>query len=1118
VRVAQAGDVLSKQYRLLKAVGRGGMGVVWKAEDLVGSRPVCIKLLPPEIQTDEVELDRLRSTFRKVHALQHQHLCPLYSLGSDPVFRAFLVMKFIDGVTLAEFRQFVVGKQGSFPFRDVIRLVAPVARCLDYIHGQGIVHRDLKPSNILVSRDGKDVQLVDLGLAAEIRTSLSRLSRRSQDFAGTAPYMAPEQWRGQPLDGRADQFALATLTYELATGKLPFDCADDAQWMNRAIQGELPPHPALPPAVLDALRKARLADRQQRFASCFDLMKQLSETASTATAVPATAPRPTPAPVAAPITIQPVSSGVFPGVTIPQPPARSGVRAVPGLPTAPSGPDQPPPLPQVPLPPPLPMAPAGIRCDFSPEAFATLGERFAAATLDGLVLLTLGILLGAVIGAAMGLAAIPLEIVQIVSFIAGTVLGWLYYAILESSPMRATLGKMACGLETVRLDGDPLSFGEATVRGLGRQLSTTLLGVGFLAFLWSPRRQCWHDAWAGAVVIKKNRRTKFAPLPAVTRRVQTPAELSVARAWYAWAGTGVIGCLILGLWFAFQGGSRPVSSPTPAPDSSPGQIAAVVENPLPPDAPVSNAKPTSTTQSALRKWFGDGEPLDMFAAAKEFDRSAAAGDALATAFVALDLLDGRTREVDQKEGLRRLKRVLPAMRLLLVDNDPHAMWVMSIAAERGLSDEVDAADLHRRTMSLANSGLRIAQTLAGYNHRIGFAVPKDDAEAFRWFRLAAEQGCPRAQMNLGTLYNSGQGTTKSLEDSFLWYKRAADQGHPDALHSCGYAYEYGVGVAKSRDDAIRCYRQASDKQHAYASFRLGMLLDPSQAGGSSPEQVESRQRTRLAMDRYARVLSHGKQPPDSDTITNFLDCSQRLIEVAVAENNLRDVSAAAETVRLLATDLPDSHAAYCVVAILNARAGLELKQDPNSRPFESLEYAIEVGRPFLDSSPWNYYLRDSLGGCYKRLAEIEETGKDLPGEAKARQAWLTIVGEYVLGMKLDGLPVAVTSPTEADVIKLREAMQNAPSRKKFTVPCNFGGVEAPFDIYIGNIPWPRDPLADQVRWLKELRGGEFKSEVLDAFRKVQKIAHDNNVNFPELCVSALEAVKKEAEKKSRNAK
>ena len=127
IRVLRADDILAGKFRLNRPIGRGAMGVVWLADDLPGKRQVCVKLLPPVLQHDLTKLGRVREMFQKVHALQHQHLCPVYLLGSDPLCGEFLVMKYIDGQTLSEYRRSYVEQHGEFPLTEVVRVLAPVA-------------------------------------------------------------------------------------------------------------------------------------------------------------------------------------------------------------------------------------------------------------------------------------------------------------------------------------------------------------------------------------------------------------------------------------------------------------------------------------------------------------------------------------------------------------------------------------------------------------------------------------------------------------------------------------------------------------------------------------------------------------------------------------------------------------------------------------------------------------------------------------------------------------------------------------------------------------------------------------------------------------------------------
>ncbi len=258
-------------------IGRGGMGEVWKAFDQVGDRHVVVKVLPPELQDNDGEMARVKTTFQHVHALQHQHICPVYALGNDPAAGYYLVMKYIDGTTLMSHRRNHVEQHGAFPLNEVVRLLTPIAEALDYAHSKKIVHRDIKPQNILVCPGGADVQLVDFGLAAEIRTSMTRVSRAQGDTSGTYPYMAPEQWKGEHQDGNSDQYALAVVAYELLSGRLPFE-APDAFILRQCALHEPPPHlEDQPDWVNSALAKGLAKSRAGRFATCAEFTRALAE-------------------------------------------------------------------------------------------------------------------------------------------------------------------------------------------------------------------------------------------------------------------------------------------------------------------------------------------------------------------------------------------------------------------------------------------------------------------------------------------------------------------------------------------------------------------------------------------------------------------------------------------------------------------------------------------------------------------------------------------------------------------------------------------------------------------------------------------------------------------------
>jgi len=272
--VAGAG-VQVGNFQLQTLLGRGGMGEVWKAWDTKAERPVVLKLVPRELQRAAEEMARVRDTFRRVHALQHQHICPLYLLDEDPQFGWYLVMKFIDGQTLSSYRATYAARHGSFPVEQLVKVLLPVAAALDYAHGEKVIHRDIKPQNILVVGEASDVQVVDFGLAAEIRTTVSRYTRIQMDTSGTRPYMAPEQWRGQFQDARTDQYALAVVAYELLAGRLPFESADFD--ILRACVLNDPPEgiEGQPDWVNRALLVGLGKRRDERFESCVGLVRAI---------------------------------------------------------------------------------------------------------------------------------------------------------------------------------------------------------------------------------------------------------------------------------------------------------------------------------------------------------------------------------------------------------------------------------------------------------------------------------------------------------------------------------------------------------------------------------------------------------------------------------------------------------------------------------------------------------------------------------------------------------------------------------------------------------------------------------------------------------------------------
>ena len=269
------GQVLDGTLQIESKLGRGGMGETWKTYDQTAERHVVLKFVPREMQNLNEAMASVRSSFQKIHALQHQHICPVYNLVNDADHGLYVVMKYIDGLTLSEYRRRLADKRLKLSFSDIIQILWAVAKGLDYAHERKVIHRDIKPSNIMIGKkDG--VQVIDFGLAEEIRTLLSQASDTvAMSSSGTRPYMAPEQWQGRVQDARTDQYALAVTAYELLAGHVPFSVSDMELLKNCVLNDSPEPIRDLPDHVNAALLKALSKKRDDRFDSCKNFIKAL---------------------------------------------------------------------------------------------------------------------------------------------------------------------------------------------------------------------------------------------------------------------------------------------------------------------------------------------------------------------------------------------------------------------------------------------------------------------------------------------------------------------------------------------------------------------------------------------------------------------------------------------------------------------------------------------------------------------------------------------------------------------------------------------------------------------------------------------------------------------------
>ena len=264
--------VVTGKYELKKMVGKGGMGAVFLAQDLTLDREVAIKVLPPDISQDPQVVKRFQQEARTAAKLDHTNIIPIYRVESEGGLNYF-VMKFVSGTSLED----VLEHQKEPLSPDYIqRVLWEGARALGHAHQRGIVHRDVKPANIMFDHDGK-VMLTDFGISKALQAASGFTGTGM--IIGTPHYMAPEQAKGQPVDGRADQYSLAVVGYRMVTGQLPFSGDSVHTILYKHIFEEAPQVKSIradvPDFLSQAIARAMAKEPTQRYASMEEMATAL---------------------------------------------------------------------------------------------------------------------------------------------------------------------------------------------------------------------------------------------------------------------------------------------------------------------------------------------------------------------------------------------------------------------------------------------------------------------------------------------------------------------------------------------------------------------------------------------------------------------------------------------------------------------------------------------------------------------------------------------------------------------------------------------------------------------------------------------------------------------------
>jgi len=326
-------------YRLRSVLGRGGMSVVFQAEHPRLGNVVAIKVLAPDLASDDVFRTRFLEESRIAASMNHPNVIPIHDMGaSDGLL--YIVMRYVSGTDLRQ----MIKKRGRLQPEVAVFLLSQAARALDAAHAKGLVHRDVKPGNLLVERSNDDddpdhLYLADFGITKRVMTHTGLTS--TGQFIGTVDYVAPEQIRGPSVLGMADQYSLGCVLYECLTGRVPFekDMIPAIIWAHVEEHPTQPTalRPDLPPAVDEVFARVLAKQPGDRYRNC----REFIEAARTALGDRATAPRP---PRPAPESYTPTEVGL--GATaidyaVPPAPAQAAPVGYAAAPVAPAYPAEP---------------------------------------------------------------------------------------------------------------------------------------------------------------------------------------------------------------------------------------------------------------------------------------------------------------------------------------------------------------------------------------------------------------------------------------------------------------------------------------------------------------------------------------------------------------------------------------------------------------------------------------------------------------------------------------------------------------------------------------------------------------------------------------------------------
>ncbi len=266
------GKIIDGRYEIIEEIGRGGMAIVYRAKCLVLNRYVAIKVLRPEFRDDAEFIKRFKIEAQSAGNLSHPNIVSIYDVGHEED-TEYIVMEYVEGITLKQY----VGAKGVIPWKEAVDYASQIASGLEHAHKKGIVHKDIKPENIIITKEGI-LKITDFGIAKAVNQGTIHTGGLTM---GSVHYFSPEQARGSSTDARTDLYSLGVLTYEMITGKLPFEGETAISVAMQHIESE-PVRPSafspnMPKSLETVILRAMKKDPNERYQSATEMLIDLKK-------------------------------------------------------------------------------------------------------------------------------------------------------------------------------------------------------------------------------------------------------------------------------------------------------------------------------------------------------------------------------------------------------------------------------------------------------------------------------------------------------------------------------------------------------------------------------------------------------------------------------------------------------------------------------------------------------------------------------------------------------------------------------------------------------------------------------------------------------------------------